>query len=129
MDAVIVGGGMCGMLVWFALQSAGMRNVRIVDCNPAGFEGPWETYARMETLRSPKHLTGPAYGMGSLTFRAWFEAQYGEAAWEELDKIPTHHVDGLSPLVQESPECTGRERCRGVPGTSGSGFFAPRTRW
>ena len=88
LDIVIIGGGMCGMLVWFALQSAGMRNVRIVDCNPAGLEGPWETYARMETLRSPKHLTGPAYGMASLTFRAWFEAQYGEAVWDELDKIP-----------------------------------------
>ena len=87
-DVVIIGGGMCGMLVWFALQSAGMRNVRIVDGNPRGFEGPWETYARMETLRSPKHLTGPAYGMGSLTFRAWFEAQFGKAAWDDLDKIP-----------------------------------------
>ncbi|MGI9451194.1 MAG: NAD(P)-binding domain-containing protein [Geminicoccaceae bacterium] len=87
-DVVIVGGGMCGMLVWFALQSAGIRNVRIVDRSPAGFEGPWMTYARMETLRSPKHLVGPAYGMGSLTFRAWFEACFGEAAWEELDKIP-----------------------------------------
>ena len=87
-DVVIVGGGMCGMLVWFALQSAGIRNVPIVDRNPEGVEGPWVTYARMETLRSPKHLTGPAYGMASLTFRAWFEAQFGEAEWEELDKIP-----------------------------------------
>lgn len=87
-DVVIVGGGMCGMLIWFALQSAGMRNVRIVDRNPEGLEGPWETYARMETLRSPKHLTGPAYGMASLTFRAWFEARFSEAMWEELDKIP-----------------------------------------
>ncbi len=87
-DVVIVGGGMCGMLVWFALQSAGMRNVRIVDRNPAGVEGPWVTYARMETLRSPKHLTGPAYGMASLTFRAWFEAQFGAREWDLLDKIP-----------------------------------------
>ncbi|MDH3658818.1 MAG: NAD(P)/FAD-dependent oxidoreductase [Alphaproteobacteria bacterium] len=87
-DVVIVGGGMCGMLAWFALQSAGMRNVRIVDRSPAGFEGPWVTYARMETLRSPKHLTGPAYGMASLTFRAWFEAQFDAKAWDALDKIP-----------------------------------------
>ena len=87
-DVVIVGGGMCGMLAWFALQSAGMRNVRIVDKSLEGIEGPWMTYARMETLRSPKHLTGPAYGMGLLTFRAWFEACFGEPAWEELDKIP-----------------------------------------
>ena len=88
LDVVIVGGGMCGMLVWFALQSAGIRNVRIIDRNPEGVEGPWLTYARMETLRSPKQLTGPAYGMASLTFRAWFEAQSGEDEWATLDKIP-----------------------------------------
>ncbi|MGI9500322.1 MAG: NAD(P)-binding domain-containing protein, partial [Geminicoccaceae bacterium] len=87
-DVVIIGGGMCGMLVWFALQSAGIRNVRIIDRNPVGFEGPWLTYARMETLRSPKHLTGPAYGMASLTFRAWYVAQFGCSAWEAMDKIP-----------------------------------------
>ncbi len=88
LDVLIVGGGMCGMLVWFALQSAGIRNVRIIDRSPEGEEGPWVTYARMETLRSPKHLVGPAYGMASLTFRAWFEANFGQAAWDALDKIP-----------------------------------------
>ncbi|MEZ5934531.1 MAG: NAD(P)/FAD-dependent oxidoreductase [Alphaproteobacteria bacterium] len=87
-DVMIVGGGMCGMLVWLALQSAGIRNIRIVDRSPEGIEGPWVTYARMETLRSPKHLTGPAFGMASLTFRAWFEAGFGEPAWEAMDKIP-----------------------------------------
>lgn len=87
-DVVIIGAGMCGLIAWLALQSGGMRNVRIVDRNCAGQEGPWVTYARMETLRSPKQLTGPAFGMASLTFRAWFTAQFGEAAWEALDKIP-----------------------------------------
>lgn len=42
----------------------------------------------METLRSPKQLTGPALGIPSLTFQAWFEAQFGETAWTQLDKIP-----------------------------------------
>lgn len=87
-DVVIVGGGMCGMLAWLALQKAGVRNVRIIDQSSAGFEGPWLTYARMETLRSPKQLTGPAYGLGALTFQAWFRAQFGAVAWEALDKIP-----------------------------------------
>lgn len=87
-DVVIIGAGMCGLIAWLALQSGGMRNARILDRNPAGREGPWVTYARMETLRSPKQLTGPAFGMASLTFRAWFTAQFGEAAWEALDKIP-----------------------------------------
>ena len=39
-------------------------------------------YARMDTLRSPKTLTGPALGVPSLTFRAWYEAKYGLDAWE-----------------------------------------------
>lgn len=87
-DAVIVGGGMCGLVAWFALSRAGIRNVRIIDRNPAGQEGPWVTYARMETLRSPKTLTGPASGLPSLTFQAWYRSQFGQDAWNALDKIP-----------------------------------------
>ena len=87
-DAVVIGAGMCGLTAAFALRRAGIANIRIVDDSEAGFEGPWVTYARMNTLRSPKHLTGPAMGLPALTCRAWFEAQFGAAAWEELDKIP-----------------------------------------
>lgn len=87
-DVVVVGGGMCGLVAYFALWCGGMSNIRILDRNPAGREGPWVTYARMETLRSPKQLAGPAFGMAALTFRAWFTAQFGAAAWERLDKIP-----------------------------------------
>ena len=42
----------------------------------------------METLRSPKELTGPALGLPALTFRAWYESQFGHSAWTALDKIP-----------------------------------------
>ncbi|MEM1267971.1 MAG: NAD(P)/FAD-dependent oxidoreductase [Pseudomonadota bacterium] len=87
-DVVVIGGGMCGLLAWQALTARGIRNTAIVDRSAAGHEGPWVTYARMETLRSPKHLTGPSLGMGPLTFRAWHRARFGEAAWEALDKIP-----------------------------------------
>jgi len=87
-DVVVIGGGMCGLVAWHALQSGGVRDVRVLDRADPGREGPWLTYARMETLRSPKQLTGPAFGIGSLTFRAWFTVQFGEAAWEVLDKIP-----------------------------------------
>lgn len=87
-DVVVIGGGMCGLVASFALIGVGIANIRIFDRSPAGFEGPWLTYARMETLRSPKQLTGPAYGMASLTFRAWFVAQFGNEAWTALDKIP-----------------------------------------
>ncbi|NVK33485.1 MAG: NAD(P)/FAD-dependent oxidoreductase, partial [Rhodobacteraceae bacterium] len=69
-------------------RSAGVENIRVLDRSPEGFEGPWLNYARMETLRSPKTLTGPAFGHASLTFQAWYRAQHGTEAWEKLDKIP-----------------------------------------
>ncbi|MDF8358889.1 NAD(P)-binding domain-containing protein [Ensifer adhaerens] len=87
-DVVVIGGGMCGLVAWHALARAGIANLRIVDRAPKGFEGPWVTYARMETLRSPKILLGPALGVASLSFRAWFTALHGEAEWEELFRIP-----------------------------------------
>ncbi|TVQ38813.1 MAG: NAD(P)/FAD-dependent oxidoreductase [Geminicoccaceae bacterium] len=88
LDVVVIGGGMCGLVASFALIHGGMSHLRIFDRSPKGFEGPWVTYARMETLRSPKQLTGPAYGLGALSFRAWYEARFGTPAWEALDKIP-----------------------------------------
>lgn len=87
-DVVIIGGGMCGLVAWLSLTRGGIANLRIVDRAPKGTEGPWVTYARMETLRSPKNLLGPAFGMASLTFRAWYTALFGEAAWETLFRIP-----------------------------------------
>jgi cation diffusion facilitator CzcD-associated flavoprotein CzcO len=86
-DVAIVGAGMAGLALAAALVQRGV-SVVAYDEAPAGLEGPWATTARMETLRSPKQLAGPALGIPSLTFRAWFEAQFGEDAWESLDKIP-----------------------------------------
>ncbi len=87
-DVVVIGGGMCGLVATFSLLRLGIRNLRVLDRAPAGSEGPWVTYARMETLRSPKQLVGPAAALPALTFRAWYEAQFGEAAWDALGKIP-----------------------------------------
>lgn len=86
-DVAIVGAGMTGLALAAALVQRGL-SVVAYDESLAGREGPWATTARMETLRSPKHLAGPALGIPSLTFRAWFEAQFGRAEWEALDKIP-----------------------------------------
>ncbi len=87
-DVVIIGAGMCGITAAFQLLRHGIGNIAVLDQAPRGSEGPWVTYARMETLRSPKHLTGPAAGLPNLTFRAWYEAQWGTGAWDALDKIP-----------------------------------------
>ncbi|CAO3426912.1 FAD/NAD(P)-binding protein [Azospirillum doebereinerae] len=88
LDVAIVGAGMAGLTAALALRKLGITNIRLFDRAPAGREGPWATYARMETLRSPKTLTGPALGFANLTFRAWFEAQFGRDAWETLHRIP-----------------------------------------
>jgi cation diffusion facilitator CzcD-associated flavoprotein CzcO len=97
LDVVVVGAGMCGQTAAFALLREGVGNLRILDRAARGHEGPWGTYARMETLRSPKHLTGPDLGIPSLTFRAWYEAQHGAAGWRDLYKVD--RLDWLAYLL------------------------------
>ncbi|KZM49082.1 NAD(P)/FAD-dependent oxidoreductase [Labrenzia sp. OB1] len=87
-DVIFVGAGMCGLAGAARLKLSGVDNIALFDAAPAGKEGPWETFARMQTLRSPKTLAGPCLGIPSLTFRAFFEARWGEGAFERMDKIP-----------------------------------------
>jgi cation diffusion facilitator CzcD-associated flavoprotein CzcO len=86
-NVLVIGAGQAGLAVAAALAQQGIPAV-LLDRAPEDFEGPWATTARMDTLRSPKELAGPALGIPALTFRAWFVAQWGAAAWETLDKIP-----------------------------------------
>jgi cation diffusion facilitator CzcD-associated flavoprotein CzcO len=88
LDVAVIGAGMAGLSVAFALKCFAVRGLKVFDRAPEGFEGPWATTARMETLRSPPELTGPAFQFASLTFRAWFEAQFGAEAWRKLHRIP-----------------------------------------
>ncbi|WP_319024811.1 NAD(P)/FAD-dependent oxidoreductase [Nisaea sediminum] len=87
LDVLVIGGGQGGLAIAHALKRARIERVRIVDRAPEGREGPWMTYARMPTLRSPKQVNGPDLDIPSLTFRAWFVAQHGEVRWVELNKI------------------------------------------
>lgn len=87
LDALVAGAGMCGQTAAFALRREGITNIRVIDRAARGDEGPWGTYARMLTLRSPKQVGGPELGVPSLSFRAWYEAQHGSAGWEALHKI------------------------------------------
>jgi FAD-dependent urate hydroxylase len=88
LDVAIIGGGASGLALSFSMRREGVTNQRVFDESDVGREGPWVTTARMQTLRSPKHLTGPHLGQPSLTFRSWFEAQWGADKWEKLGKIP-----------------------------------------
>lgn len=97
LDVLVVGAGMCGQTVGWGLRREGIRNIRVIERNTHGREGPWNTTARMPILRSPKHLTGPDLGVPSLTFRAWYEAQHGLDGWEKLYKIA--RLDWLAYLL------------------------------
>ncbi len=89
LDVLIVGAGQSGLAVAFQLLRDKVTNIRVVDRAPAGREGPWRTFARMPTLRSPKAMNGPDLGVPSLTYRAWHEARFGAADWRDLEMIPT----------------------------------------
>lgn len=88
LDVLIVGAGQGGQAVASALLRDRVDNILLVDRAARGQEGPWRTYARMQTLRTWKTVTGPDLGLPVLTFQSWFEAQYGADAFERLNKIP-----------------------------------------
>lgn len=87
LDVLVVGAGQSGVATAFCLRRMQVTNVLVVDSAARGREGPWETYARMRTLRSPKDFTGPDLDVPSLTYQSWHEATYGPAHWEALDLI------------------------------------------
>ena len=88
LDALIVGGGQSGLATAFGLKRQRVDNILVIDENPLGREGPWDTYARMLTLRTDKYVNGMDLGLPSVSLRAWFEARYGRRAWEAADKLP-----------------------------------------
>ena len=87
-DVVVIGAGMYGIAAAGALVFKGVRNLLVLDRTREGQEGPWRSFARMPTLRSPKDLPGAALGVPALTFRQWYEASFGTEAWEQLYKVP-----------------------------------------
>jgi cation diffusion facilitator CzcD-associated flavoprotein CzcO len=91
LDVLIVGGGQSGVAIGFGLKRAKVDNILVIDQAPRGHEGPWRTFARMHTLRSPKDYTGPDLDIPSLTYRSWHEARFGVADWAALGLIPREH--------------------------------------
>jgi cation diffusion facilitator CzcD-associated flavoprotein CzcO len=88
LDVLIVGAGQSGLATAFGLMRSQVSNILVLDKSAEGQEGPWLTYARMHTLRSPKHFTGPDLDVPSLTYQSWHEARFGEDDWRNLDLIP-----------------------------------------
>ena len=90
LDVLIAGGGQSGVATAFGLKRWRVDNVAVVDKAARGLEGPWRTFARMETLRSPKDYTGPDLDVPSLTYPKWHIARFGEDNWQDLSLIPSH---------------------------------------
>jgi cation diffusion facilitator CzcD-associated flavoprotein CzcO len=87
LDVAILGAGQTGLATAFGLLREKVERVRIFDAAPPGGTGVWTTFARMRTLRTPKHVTGPDLGIPALTPRAYFTARDGADAWNRLHKI------------------------------------------
>ena len=88
LDVLVVGAGQSGLAIAFGLMRSQVSNILVLDKSEEGQEGPWLAYARMHTLRSPKHFTGPDLDIPSLTYQSWHEARFGEEDWRNLDLIP-----------------------------------------
>ncbi|MEN3350162.1 MAG: FAD-dependent urate hydroxylase [Bradyrhizobium sp.] len=87
-NVVVVGGGQSGSAFAFALRRAGIGKVSVIDAAADNTQaGVWLTSARMHKLRTPKTLPGPELGLPGIGFQAWYEARYGAAAYEALDRI------------------------------------------
>lgn len=86
-DVIVIGGGHSGLCAAFALKREKILNSVVLDENIMGEEGPWQTYARMPDLRTRKSVTGAELGYPNLTYRAYYEARFGAAAYESLARI------------------------------------------
>ncbi|MFK4383910.1 MULTISPECIES: NAD(P)-binding domain-containing protein [unclassified Bradyrhizobium] len=91
LDVLIIGAGQSGIAIGFGLLRSRVSNILLIDKVEEGKEGPWLTYARMPTLRSPKDYTGPDLDIPSLTYQSWHEARFGKASWQELGLIAREH--------------------------------------
>ena len=98
---VIVGAGQAGLVLARGLRRRGIDDVVVIDAAPADATGPWTTYARMHTLRTPKDIAWPTWGTPAVSPRAWFEAVYGREAWETIEYFPTTAWQGFLQWYRE----------------------------
>ena len=84
LDVAIVGAGQSGMTIALGLMRENVTNIRLYERALPGKAGPWRSFARMKTLRTPKHVSGPEMGIPALTPEAWYRARFGDLAWAQL---------------------------------------------
>ncbi|MGJ5179333.1 FAD/NAD(P)-binding protein [Bradyrhizobium oligotrophicum] len=114
LDVLIVGGGQSGLATAFALLRSRVSNILVLDKAEEGREGPWMTYARMPTLRSPKDFTGPDLDIPCLTYQAWHEAKFGSDSWRDLNLIPREYWADYLAWYREVLDLPMRNGCEVV---------------
>jgi cation diffusion facilitator CzcD-associated flavoprotein CzcO len=89
LEVAIIGAGHTGKSLAFGLRRSGVPNVRLFDRNPKSQLGPWRTYGRNRTLRTPKDVVGGLdWGIPNLNIRRWCDARYGPDYWNSIRLIP-----------------------------------------
>ncbi|MDE0809784.1 MAG: NAD(P)/FAD-dependent oxidoreductase [Alphaproteobacteria bacterium] len=97
LDVLVIGAGQGGLSIAAHLLKERVTNIMVVDREPAGAEGIWNSHGRMPVIRSPKHYPGPDMGVPNLTYEAWHRAAFGDISWEGVNFVPiTLWVDYLS---------------------------------
>lgn len=87
-DVVIVGAGQNGLALAYALKSRGIRRLVVVDAQEKDRPGPWSSFARMPSLRTPKSIPGPDCGNPLLRFKTWFCSAYSPSEYDGFEFIP-----------------------------------------
>lgn len=87
-DVIIIGAGQSGLAAGLELKRRGVTNILLIDANPAGYEGVWETYARNHEIRSPKEITGMEGGIASLAIESYVVARCGQDVWDGMKRVP-----------------------------------------
>jgi FAD-dependent urate hydroxylase len=139
-DVLIVGAGQSGLALAYSLKLRGIRRLIVLDAQRSDRPGPWSSFARMRSLRSPKAVPGPECFNPMLTFKAWYCAKYSRAEYEQFRTIPVTAwcdylawyravlgIDTLSETNVTGIEWDADERCLRVTADScgvSSTFFA-----
>jgi cation diffusion facilitator CzcD-associated flavoprotein CzcO len=91
LDVIVVGAGQSGLCLAYNLKLNGIRRISIIDQQPEGKSGPWNTFAKMKNLRTPKFIPGLESGNPLLSFKSWFCSKYSTEEYDEFNYIPTHY--------------------------------------
>ena len=107
LDVLIVGAGQGGLAIAGLLMRERVTNILVIDREPPGAEGIWNSHGRMPVIRSPKQYPGPDMGIANLTYEAWHRAAHGDISWEGMVFVPIDNWVRYLGWVRETPGAAG----------------------